>query len=1164
MRYHTSRAVRMVFLFIFSLHIGHAWASVTINIQPGDQTLSIGENVTFGAIATATGGETITGYQWLRSTNNQSPFTTVGSSAALILNNVQTSDSGYYFVSVSYQSGGGQGSVASPAVRMTVVPQPAIATQPLSLTVSPESNVVFSVTTGGALPLHFQWRLNGANLTDNGRITGSAGTNLEIQNLMAGDAGNYDIVVTNLYGAATSQVATLQVILVPPVIVSSTNATGKQGYPFNYTTTVTGSAPITFGAAGLPEGLSLNMTNGVISGIPAVAGVFDITLFATNALQTATGNLTLTLADDIPVITSATNAAGQQAESFSYTITATNDPVSFSVDSLPEGLSLDTTNGVISGVPLASGLFTVTIGVTNAYGSDSETLTLDLATSAPVINSSLVKNGAQGQPLTYAIQAANNAVSFSAGPLPAGLNLNPASGVISGVPLVSGSFAITLGAVNPFGSDSQVLTMNLGTGLPVITSSLNATGAEEQMGFAYNITAGHSPVTFWAANLPTGLTVNTNTGAITGTPIYAGEYAVSLFAANAWGVGTATLQLTITDMAITNLVIAQVMTNYLSPYLLEFKFALRDGADPASRAVVAPPALMSVTALEDGLPVSPSETSVILKSIGGQAAKVLKGYLVLDFTASIVSLANGGTNADGVPDGVAAEVASAQAFVNQQPADSQIGVYEFHRDDEAPQQVMPLTTDKTLLDNAIGGIWTNYVQNFPAGSRAWDALGDAINALGTNNSDESHYVVFMSDGQDDSSTNTFNNVITAATNASVQIYSVGMGDELDTTNLQTLASSTEGRYYAPTNLPDLALDFAGVGKDLSSQYVLRWATLKRSTNSFQPSFQITYEGFTADSPTNPPPFISGTNYVVTTNSSGSLSTNDVYLYTTNDIIPPYTPTDYAGNVLAGSLRLVADADEDPTEITLRATYAPRYIRQLHLHYRANWPVTLNLESTNPGEMLAGWTLTETNDGAGGEWALLSSTDPSPLTGSIPFADFGRLLTFLFHDPIVASNAFSEFEVDNTIYTNTTGTNFYGFTLGNTNGFFAFYAVPPPHGTPIPWLESYGFTTNFAAAELLDPNGNGLAVWQDYLAGLNPLDTNATFNVQPGSPQNPPQIVFNTVVGRTYRIDWSASLNGNWAVLRDGIAGTGGNVTFTDLRDLSGVTGMFYRVVVEAP
>jgi hypothetical protein len=572
---------------------------------------------------------------------------------------------------------------------------------------------------------------------------------------------------------------------------------------------------------------------------------------------------------------------------------------------------------------------------------------------------------------------------------------------------------------------------------------------------------------------------------------------------------------------------------------------------------------MSVAAFESGVPVSPSDTSVFLKSVGGQAAKVLKGYLVLDFSEGIASLANGDTNGNGLSDAVNAEIADAQSFVNEQPPDSQIGVYEFHRDDEAPQQVMSLTTDKNLLDTAIAGIWTNYVQNFPAGSLAWDALGDAITGLGPANSDESHYIVFMSDGNDDSSTNTLDGVIAAATNAVVQIYAVGIGDDVNTNDLETLTSSTEGRYYASTNLVDMSLDFAQIGKDLSSQYILRWATLQRSTNSFMPSFQISYEGVTADSPANPPPVVTGTNFVTVTNSSGDVSTNDVYLYTTNYIIPPYTPTDYGSNVLAGSLRLVANADENPTEITLRAIYAPRYIRQLHLHYRANWPATLSLESTNPGEMLENWTLTETNDGAGGEWALLSSPDPSLLTGSIPFADFGKLLTFSFQNPIVASNAFSEFEVDNTIYTNTANTDFYGFTLTNTNAFFTFYVVPPPHGTPIPWLMDYGFTNNFATAELLDPNGNGFAVWQDYLAGLNPLDTNSTFTVQIVPSSTPPQITFNTVLGRTYQIDWATSLNGNWTVLLDGIAGTGGNVTYTDQRNLSGVGSVFYRVAVDA-
>ncbi len=1161
MRYKINRAIRALIFTIFSLHVYDAQASVTVSLQPSTQTVSVGQNVVLGAVVTRTAGETITGYQWLMSTNNQSPFIVVGNASALSFNSIQLTNSGYYYVNVSYNTEPGQIPASSATSQIIVIPQPDFIIQPTNQSIPNGSNVVFSVMVAGTPPLHFQWQYNGTNLVDNGHVTGSSGTNLAIQNLTASDTGNYRIVVTNLYGLTNSQIATLQVFLVPPVITSSTNVIGKQGYAFNYNPTATGTAPITFGATGLPDGLNINSTNGAISGVPTVFGIFNIALFATNIAQTSSTNVTFTLANDIPVITSATNASGKQAVPFSYTITATNDPASFGAGPLPDGLSINTTNGVISGTPLDSGPFVITIGVTNIYGTNLVNLALNLASSAPFITSSLVKSGKQGQSLSYTIKSTNTVASFSAGPLPAGLSLNTTSGLISGVPLVSGSFAITIGTLNPYGSDSRTLTMTLASAIPVITSSLNTTGSEEQVGFDYKITANNSPLTFFASDLPVGLTVNTNTGDITGTPLYAGSYTISLFAANAWGVGTTNLLLTITNMVVTNLVIADVMTNYFSPYLLEFKFSLRDGTNATSHAVVASPNSMAVTAYEDNAAVSTLGTSVILKNLSAQSAKVLKGNLVLDFSESIASLFNGDANGNGISDSIDDEVASAQSFVNQQPADSQLGVYEFHRDDEAPQQVVPLTIDKNLLDSSIAGIWTNYVQNFPSGSRAWDALVAAIGNLGPANSDESHYIVFMSDGQDDSSFATLNNVITAATNANVQIYAVGFGSDVNTANLQNITSATLGRYYASTNLTDLALAFAQIGKDLSSEYILRWATLKRSTNSFIPSFQINYQGLTALSPANPPPFVSGTNFVTVTNN-GTVSTNTVFLYTTNYIMPPYTPTTYASNVLAGSLRLVADSDLNPMGITLRTTYAPRYIRQLHLHYRANWPVSVSLESTNAGEMLEGWTLTQTNDGVGGQWVLLSSPNPALLTNSITFADFGNLLSFSFQDPIVASNAFSDFEVDNTIYTNTSSTNFYGFTLLNTNNFYTYYPLPPPNGTPIPWLISYGFTNQFAAAELLDPNGNGLAVWQDYLAGLNPLDTNSTFNVQLAPTSSPPQIVFPTVIGRTYRIDWATSLNGTWTVLLDGIQGTGSNVTYTDLRNLSGVTGMFYRVAVE--
>jgi hypothetical protein len=222
-----------------------------------------------------------------------------------------------------------------------------------------------------------------------------------------------------------------------------------------------------------------------------------------------------------------------------------------------------------------------------------------------------------------------------------------------------------------------------------------------------------------------------------------------------------------------------------------------------------------------------------------------------------------------------------------------------------------------------------------------------------------------------------------------------------------------------------------------------------------------------------------------------------------------------------------------------------------------------MSSAGPGEFLNGWTMTETNDGTGLRTLTLLSPDPTNLLTSIPYGAIGELATFNFQHPnqLTSTQAFSAFTVDNSVYTNIQPTG-QSFVLQNATNFITSYPPPPPHGTPIPWLIHYGFTNNFDTAELGDPNGNGLATWQDYQAGLSPLDPNSKFAVSmTGTPPLvQPQIIFSTAVGRMYRVESTAGLD-TWTILRDNIPGTGGNVSFTDLRNLSGVSAVYYRVAV---
>ncbi len=80
------------------------------------------------------------------------------------------------------------------------------------------ANTFFSVTAEATGPLNYQWQFNGANLADNGRITGSAGSLLTLANVSTADAGDYRVVVANPGGSVVSSDAGLTVsgCLAPP------------------------------------------------------------------------------------------------------------------------------------------------------------------------------------------------------------------------------------------------------------------------------------------------------------------------------------------------------------------------------------------------------------------------------------------------------------------------------------------------------------------------------------------------------------------------------------------------------------------------------------------------------------------------------------------------------------------------------------------------------------------------------------------------------------------------------------------------------------------------------------------------------------------------------------------------------------------------------------
>jgi fibronectin type 3 domain-containing protein len=341
-------------------------------------------------------------------------------------------------------------------------------------------------------------------------------------------------------------------ILGAPVITSTASTSGTIGSAVNLQLTAS-NLPTSYAAIGLPGGLSINTSTGVISGPPNAAGNFNATVSVTNAKGTGYAVLAFTINPVVsaPVITSTTSANGSVGSAFNYQIAASNGPASYAATGLYQaGLTVNTTTGVISGTPNTAGTFTCTLSASNTAGTGNATLTLTINPPVPVITSSITVSGAQNSAFSYQITASNSPNSYAASGLPAGVSVNTSTGLISGTPTVSGNFNVTISATNAGGTGSATCAITLTAAPPVITGGLSV-GCSLGGSISYQITASGSPTSYGASGLPAGVIVNTSTGYISGTPTGTGTFNATISATNSGGTGSATLAISVTPVVTT-------------------------------------------------------------------------------------------------------------------------------------------------------------------------------------------------------------------------------------------------------------------------------------------------------------------------------------------------------------------------------------------------------------------------------------------------------------------------------------------------------------------------------------------------------------------------------------------------------------------------------------
>ena len=281
-------------------------------------------------------------------------------------------------------------------------------------------------------------------------------------------------------------------------------------------TEVGGNGTIQWSAMGLPTGLSINSSNGQLSGTPTVSNAYSATITATD-VGGCTGSKSVTIDVGVaPVITSAnstTFAPGVAGQTFTVTTTGTPTGAAMVITAGSGSPSLVTLtnnhNGTatISGTPAsgtagtsgspASQAYPVTITANNGVSPNfTQNFTLNITCPAITVSgtgSFTLQANVAMTASTYTEVGGNGTIQWSAMGLPTGLSINSSNGQLSGTPTVSNAYSATITATDVGGcTGSKSVTIDVGVA-PVITSANSTTFAPGVAGQTFTVTTTGTP-----------------------------------------------------------------------------------------------------------------------------------------------------------------------------------------------------------------------------------------------------------------------------------------------------------------------------------------------------------------------------------------------------------------------------------------------------------------------------------------------------------------------------------------------------------------------------------------------------------------------------------------------------------------------------------------------
>ncbi len=435
-----------------------------------------------------------------------------------------------YYISIQAGNAAGLSQRSSPRVAVVPSVNPGAVSAVTAVAGDGQASVSWTPGSTGqsAITNYTVWYSSGGAYTQFSHSASTA-TSVTVTGLTNGTAYTFEVYAVNTQGTGPVSSPSNSVTPIGPSITSSAFTAGEVGVSYAATPVVTGgTSPYTWSvsAGSLPAGLTLNTSTGAVTGTPTTSGSASFTIEATDSVGgTATQAESFTIYA-APSITSSILPGDDEGVAYMHvpTLSGGSGGASWSfTGSLPPGLVVIPSTGEVGGVPTTIGTYSFDLVATDSLGGTATQPESIAITNDPWITSPAMPNGEVGASYQVTPSVTGGTGPFhwtETGSFPAGLTFQGSTGELSGTPTVAGTRNFTVIATDADGLEATQSESVQIVAHPSITSAALPNG---EVGVTYAttpaVTAGVGPFT-WSVSgsLPAGLTLNSSTGEVSGTP----------------------------------------------------------------------------------------------------------------------------------------------------------------------------------------------------------------------------------------------------------------------------------------------------------------------------------------------------------------------------------------------------------------------------------------------------------------------------------------------------------------------------------------------------------------------------------------------------------------------------------------------------------------------